>query len=33
MGDVTLGIATPADPLLVRDSDADMTRILMPMRV
>ena len=33
MGDITLGIATPADPLLVHDSDPDMVRILMPMRV
>lgn len=32
-GDITLGISSPADPLLIRDADPEMTRILMPMRV
>jgi len=33
MGDVTLGLSAPGDPLLIKDSDPEMTRILMPMRV
>ena len=33
MGDVTLGLSAPGDPLLITDSDPEMTRILMPMRV
>jgi DNA polymerase-3 subunit beta len=31
--DITLGLASPGDPLLVSDGDAEMTRVLMPMRV
>lgn len=33
MGDITLGISSPADPLLIKDADPEMIRILMPMRV
>lgn len=32
-GDVTLGLASASAPILVRDADPAMTRILMPMRV
>lgn len=32
-GDVTLGLASAGAPILVRDADPAMTRILMPMRV
>ncbi|MBA4219952.1 MAG: hypothetical protein C0458_04400 [Methylobacterium sp.] len=32
-GDITLGLSAPSDPLLIKDSDAEMTRVLMPMRV
>jgi DNA polymerase-3 subunit beta len=32
-GDIRLGIASLADPLLVSDDDPEMIRILMPMRV
>lgn len=32
-GDITLGMSGPGDPLLVKDADPAMTRVLMPMRV